>query len=158
MNIKMWRLSAVIFSILFKKCLKCYTFWVFLRINFASLSLLPLGQSQVCISFCNSLKLWACVSVTNSTTTDELSLPVIFPHFRTALFGSGSVCRSHIITSSRLLYLKINYHVSASFYFREWHWLRKALLFQLSFTSTFDMSGQSLSVECSVRRSHKWMS
>ena len=28
--------------------------------------------------FCNLLKLRACFSVTNSTTTDELSLPVIF--------------------------------------------------------------------------------
>ena len=59
-----------------KKCLKRYTFCLFLRINFVVLLLL--AQSHVCIFFCNLLKLWACFSVKNSTATNELSFPVMF--------------------------------------------------------------------------------
>ena len=59
-----------------KNCLKRYTFCLFLRINFAVL--LSLVRSHVCIIFCNLLKLWACFSVKNITTTNELSFPVMF--------------------------------------------------------------------------------
>ena len=51
MNIKNVKAKRSKFKHFLKKCLKRYTFWFFLRINFASLSLLPLGQSQVYIFF-----------------------------------------------------------------------------------------------------------
>ena len=53
-----------------KKCLKRYTFCLFLRINFAVL--LSLVQSHIL------LKLVACFSVKNTTATNELSFPVMF--------------------------------------------------------------------------------
>ena len=63
-------------NIIFKIRRSKVTDYAALRINFAVL--LSLVWSQVCIFFCNLLKLWAFFSVTNTTATNELSLPVMF--------------------------------------------------------------------------------
>ena len=64
MNIKNVKAERSNFKHFFflKKCLNRYTFWFFIRINFAALSLLPLGQSQVCIflQFIEALGMFLC--------------------------------------------------------------------------------------------------
>ena len=62
MNIKNVYAKRSNFKHFLKKCLKRYTFCFLLRINFASLSLLPLGQSQVCIflQFIEAMGMFLC--------------------------------------------------------------------------------------------------
>ena len=99
-----------------KKCLKRYTFCLFLRINFAFL--LSLVWSHVCIVFCNLLKLLACFSVKNATATNELSFPVMFSSVKNYTV-SGSVRRSHILHLAyccirRLMNMFLLFYISES--------------------------------------------
>ena len=106
----------MILSIFKKECLKRYTFWLFLRINFAVL--LSLVPSHVCIIFCNLLKLWSCFSVTNATATNELAFLVMFPSVKNYTI-SGTVRRSHILHLAyccirRLMNMILLFYISVS--------------------------------------------
>ena len=90
--------------------------WLHKRINFAVM--LSLVRSHVCILFCNLLKLWACFSVKITTTTNELSFPVMLSSVLNYSV-SGSVRRSHILHLAyccirRLLNMFLLFYVSVS--------------------------------------------